>query len=263
MTYRLVALCAAYLFVATLALADPPTAEQRQQIAEANKLKAQVSSHISGRRYEEAGKAMQELEAIIQKLKAGGVSDKDPVLVPLARFITNQKKILDRNKPKDPAKKEESEESSEVVPGQRAPREKNDPSDKSPSKQEKIFYTVEPTGSGVTVVFHNTPIGERKVDFTAPPGTTWSGKGVREGDASYQVMVRFLNGKVSSVYWDEEEVQNVAKTRRPATSPPVSKAKRKDDKTKAVQTQPKASPTGEPAPTTRANAHFGQFGVAR
>ena len=88
--------------------AQQPNAEQRQQITEANKLKAQVSSQMMGRKYEEAAKTLEQLEEAIKKLKESKLSEKDSSLVALERFVENQKKILDRNKPKDTPKKDET-----------------------------------------------------------------------------------------------------------------------------------------------------------
>ena len=94
-----------FLNVATWA--QQPSAEQRQQITEANKLKAQVSSQMMGRKYEEAAKTLGQMEEAIKKLKESKLSEKDSALVALERFVENQKKILDRNKPKDTPKKDE------------------------------------------------------------------------------------------------------------------------------------------------------------
>lgn len=95
------------LLLNVVALAQQPNAEQRQQITEANKLKAQVSSQMTGRKYEEAAKTLGQLEEAIKKLKESKLSEKDQSLVTLERFVENQKKILDRNKPKDTSKKDE------------------------------------------------------------------------------------------------------------------------------------------------------------
>ena len=43
--------------LSVVTLAQAPTAAQRQQMAEANKLKAQVTSQINGRKYEDANEA--------------------------------------------------------------------------------------------------------------------------------------------------------------------------------------------------------------
>jgi mono/diheme cytochrome c family protein len=85
-----------------------PNAEQRQQIAEANKLKSQASAQILGRKYEEAATTIGQLQDAIEKLKGSGLSDKDPAIATLQKFVESQKKILERNKPKESPKKGES-----------------------------------------------------------------------------------------------------------------------------------------------------------
>jgi hypothetical protein len=85
----------------------PFQAEAKQQIAEANKLKSQVTSHINGRRYEQAAKSLQQLEEAVAKLKESGSGDKVAAAAPFESFIENQKKLLERYKPKQPTKKEE------------------------------------------------------------------------------------------------------------------------------------------------------------
>ncbi len=98
---------AACFLLSFAVLAQAPSAEQRQQIAEANKLKAQVTSQINGRKYEDASKSLDQLQATIKKLKEAGLNEKDPGLIALDKFVENQKKIIDRNKPKDAPKKDE------------------------------------------------------------------------------------------------------------------------------------------------------------
>src|SRR5262245_33770478 len=85
-----------------------PNAEQRQQIAEANKLKSQVSAQIAGRKYEEAATTLGQLQETIEKLKGSGLGDKDPTVGSLQKFVENQKKMLERNKPKESTKKGEA-----------------------------------------------------------------------------------------------------------------------------------------------------------
>jgi mono/diheme cytochrome c family protein len=77
------------------------SAEQRRQIAEANKLKAQVSSQIMARKYEQAASSLVQLKEAVDKLKADGVNEKEASLVALERFVDSQQKVLDRYKSKD------------------------------------------------------------------------------------------------------------------------------------------------------------------
>ncbi len=97
------------VLLTVVATAQQPNAEQRQKIADANKLKAQVSSQIMGRKYEDATKTLEQLQDAVKKLKEGGLSEKDPGLSTLEKFIENQKKIQDRYKPKDATKKVDPE----------------------------------------------------------------------------------------------------------------------------------------------------------
>jgi hypothetical protein len=85
-----------------------PTADQKKDLAEANKLKGQVSSQIASRKYSEATATLTQLQDLIGKLKADGLSEKDQVIVTLEKFVENQKKTLDRARSKDAAKKGEA-----------------------------------------------------------------------------------------------------------------------------------------------------------
>jgi mono/diheme cytochrome c family protein len=86
--------------------AQQPTAEQRQLLGEANKLKTQISSRMTSRRYDEAAKSLEQLETTVKRLKDSGVSDKDAALQSLWKFVENQKKILQRHQPKEPPKQQ-------------------------------------------------------------------------------------------------------------------------------------------------------------
>ncbi len=101
----MIAASTACVMFTVCSFAQAPTAEQRQQLAEANKLKTQVTTKIKSKKYDEATKAVEELQAIVQKLKDGGLNEKDPMLLQLQRFLDTQQKALEKSKPKDEPKK--------------------------------------------------------------------------------------------------------------------------------------------------------------
>jgi len=113
-----VSLCALFSLAATGSLLP---ADQKEQLAQANKLKSQVTAHITGRRYEEAGKSLGQLEAVVTKLKEGGLSDKDRALAPLEKFMENQRKALERHKPKDAPRKDEPGTPATTPPASESP----------------------------------------------------------------------------------------------------------------------------------------------
>jgi mono/diheme cytochrome c family protein len=87
--------------------AQAPTQEQRQRIAEANKLKGQISTQVNARKYEDAAKSIEQLREAIRKLKDGGLG-KESSVVALEKFVENQQKLIDRSKSKDAPKKDDA-----------------------------------------------------------------------------------------------------------------------------------------------------------
>ncbi len=101
-----IAAAVAWATFTVCSFAQAPTAEQRQQLAEANKLKAQVAAKIKSKKYDEAAKAVADLQAIVHKLRDGGLNEKDATLLQLERFLDTQQKALEKVKPKDEPNKD-------------------------------------------------------------------------------------------------------------------------------------------------------------
>jgi hypothetical protein len=93
---RLIRLAATMLstlaVLAVFALADPPTAEQRQKIAEATKKRAEIQSHLTAKRYDTAARGLEALEDMIAKLKESGLAEDDTAIANLSRFIETTRK---------------------------------------------------------------------------------------------------------------------------------------------------------------------------
>jgi mono/diheme cytochrome c family protein len=101
-----VVLIGSFLLALPGAEAGPPTAEQRERLAEATKLKSRLSVQLQRRRYDEARTLLGQLAETIDTLKADGVSEKEPQLMQLQRFLDSQKKLLEKNEPKQSGPKE-------------------------------------------------------------------------------------------------------------------------------------------------------------
>lgn len=78
--------------LAIAAPAGPQSPQQRQKIAEANRKRAEVTSHITAKRFDAASKSLAALEEQINELKGGGLADEDAAIQNLTRFVENTRK---------------------------------------------------------------------------------------------------------------------------------------------------------------------------